>query len=739
MNQRITTLIALIVLTVPVARAQTDVTIREINAIPQAGIDAVKALGGDVTSTDIQTHIRSDWTTNISSPDPAKLVRFDAVVLSDPRYSGLSSINSGTGMPSRVHIFVRDVSAATDGPAGNDLQVVDGNYQTTGTLTLFVGDVVRLTGYAGYFGTGLQFSPESVEFLGTIADLSIPETILDPVLITADQLNVSTGDFLVRLDWDSFNDLNQQYVRIEGLQVWQSPNRSDGRPNWAVRDTGTNAIIQNEDFSLAYRNDKTDYPDPPFFATNDFVAPPPGASVNVQGFALLSRTSSFDPFLIGDPIEAIFKIVPWTPDDLVITSSPPNISNAMNPDGVIANAPATVSATVTADPSRTLTEVKAIYSTTSNATEFEVAGVSFPDDVYAFDIPAQADGDFVVWRVEATDSDAATSVTDNKAYRVLWNGIQNVSDIQTTADGGEGDSPFRDLTTSMDLEVTIQTDPANAGTGSNDVVAVQDGTGPWSGISLRNSGAPLAGMAPGDVIRITEATITEAFGLTQIRDYTFEIISQVGSAYDPVVVGTDALQDPAIAEAHEGMFIRVENVVVTSSNADAPSAFGEFEISSDGTEENAIRVNDQSTAISYTGNDPATMFSVGERLEFVQGSFWYSFSNFKIEPGTFDDIGPVINVATEGDELPRTTALHQNFPNPFNPTTSIQFDLAQAGPVRLDVYDSLGRLVKSLVDEERPAGTHAVRFDASKLASGLYLYRLSTSERSVARTMLLIK
>jgi len=83
--------------------------------------------------------------------------------------------------------------------------------------------------------------------------------------------------------------------------------------------------------------------------------------------------------------------------------------------------------------------------------------------------------------------------------------------------------------------------------------------------------------------------------------------------------------------------------------------------------------------------------------------------------------------------------LEQNYPNPFNPNTTIAFDLPEASHVRLAVYDLLGREVALLVDEERDSGTYQTVFNASNLASGVYLYRLQTGTFSATRRLLLLR
>jgi hypothetical protein len=91
-------------------------------------------------------------------------------------------------------------------------------------------------------------------------------------------------------------------------------------------------------------------------------------------------------------------------------------------------------------------------------------------------------------------------------------------------------------------------------------------------------------------------------------------------------------------------------------------------------------------------------------------------------------------------EVPSDFRLDQNYPNPFNPTTNIEFRVSRFGFVALRIYDVLGRELATLVNEERPAGVYTVRWDASSLPSGTYLYRL-TAEGAVAQTkkMILLK
>ena len=97
----------------------------------------------------------------------------------------------------------------------------------------------------------------------------------------------------------------------------------------------------------------------------------------------------------------------------------------------------------------------------------------------------------------------------------------------------------------------------------------------------------------------------------------------------------------------------------------------------------------------------------------------------------------VIN--TESEELPTEVVLWGNYPNPFNPETTIRYALPQAGKARLAVYDLLGHEVAVLVDGLQSAGHHTVRFDAGDLPSGAYVYRLQAQDKTIVRTMMLVK
>ncbi|MBC8044685.1 MAG: T9SS type A sorting domain-containing protein [Rhizobacter sp.] len=91
------------------------------------------------------------------------------------------------------------------------------------------------------------------------------------------------------------------------------------------------------------------------------------------------------------------------------------------------------------------------------------------------------------------------------------------------------------------------------------------------------------------------------------------------------------------------------------------------------------------------------------------------------------------------EQMPEQHNLTQNYPNPFNPSTTISYQVPTNEVVKLKVYDVFGREVATLVNESKPAGFYSVVFDASKLSSGTYFYRLTAGNYTQTKRMLLVK
>ncbi|MEE8576482.1 MAG: T9SS type A sorting domain-containing protein, partial [candidate division Zixibacteria bacterium] len=107
-----------------------------------------------------------------------------------------------------------------------------------------------------------------------------------------------------------------------------------------------------------------------------------------------------------------------------------------------------------------------------------------------------------------------------------------------------------------------------------------------------------------------------------------------------------------------------------------------------------------------------------------------STDNFPTVVGDdFDDLDP----------LPMKTTLYPNYPNPFNPTTTLSFSIPEATHVSMAIYNTLGQKVRTLLEQPMSAGEHSILLDASDLASGVYFYRLTTETHKETRKLVLLK
>ena len=156
----------------------------------------------------------------------------------------------------------------------------------------------------------------------------------------------------------------------------------------------------------------------------------------------------------------------------------------------------------------------------------------------------------------------------------------------------------------------------------------------------------------------------------------------------------------------------------------------------DAVTNNVLDVFDE---VSYTGNNvyqynnlgyKVNLSGIGEKsvkLRLVtdtNSEFGFGFSNRIADQSMLVKVGfKTINY--KGDAVVKEYALEQNYPNPFNPGTTIRYQLPKDGLVTLKIYDILGSEIATLVNEEKIAGKYEVNFDASNLASGVYVYRIA--------------
>ena len=122
----------------------------------------------------------------------------------------------------------------------------------------------------------------------------------------------------------------------------------------------------------------------------------------------------------------------------------------------------------------------------------------------------------------------------------------------------------------------------------------------------------------------------------------------------------------------------------------------------------------------------------GSRM-YLADYYGFTLKEFELVPNPETGIGEI------SKEVPGSFTLYNNYPNPFNPTTIIPFDLPQSAHVKLKVYDALGREVGIFIDGQMDAGSHQYEFNGANLATGTYYFKLTVDTKVATGRMMLIK
>jgi len=145
---------------------------------------------------------------------------------------------------------------------------------------------------------------------------------------------------------------------------------------------------------------------------------------------------------------------------------------------------------------------------------------------------------------------------------------------------------------------------------------------------------------------------------------------------------------------------------------------------------------------SVFGNGCGTMKSANHASVNTLGQPLIGFCNnpsYYIYLGFWYTVDILVAIPEVTDLLPKQFELFQNYPNPFNPVTHIDYALPKPSQVRIEVYNLLGQRISTLVNDHKPPGYYTVKFDASNLAGGYYLYRLQTQGFNAIKKMILMR
>jgi len=576
--------------------------------------------------------------------------------------------------------------------------------------TLFEGDLIQATGYIAEYSTGPAnmtelFITEPIN----IIDFEQPLPAID---------TVNTGDLLWPTEAEQWGNV---MVRIEDGIV----TNNDLQYEVFAVDDGTGSVLVDDDSdSIAT-----------YFET---VGPPPVGSLvqSMEGWLYHHYGSNAD--------STAYKLCPLYVEDIEFGSGPPSITGlSREPCAPTASDNEVAVSCVILDNS-TISEALVHYSI-DGGDYTAVAMTSADDSTFTGVIPV-ANDNTVYYYITATDdgadqSEAKTSVypnnTDHDQLGFHVSDNLTIGMVQETP-WPSGNTLYEGCTVTLTGAVTADTAQYTSGYSS---YAFQDGTGQWNGLVFDTE--EMAIVTRGDEVSVTGLVtdndpdwVFKFGGNTRLINATVTVTSTGNDSPAPTAVSTsDLAQTAEEVESYEGVLVKLDNVTI--------SAVNQYDWA----------ITDASGMEALIDEDMGTMGAgiamselvEGQELSYIMGIFNYSFGTYKVQIRDVADLGTTVGIDDNVKVNPYEYALHDNFPNPFNPETQIRFSLGGRENVKLVIYDIMGRQVRTLANGDSfNSGFHVLNWDGrdnigEKVATGMYIYRIKAGDFIADKKMLLVK
>lgn len=450
----------------------------------------------------------------------------------------------------------------------------------------------------------------------------------------------------------------------------------------------------------------------------------------------------------------------------------PVISNVTQLITTIDQGPQTVQATMTDDnPSGGPAGVGSaeIVYTVDDGSEQSVAMTEVGTDLYEGDIPGQSAGSVISYYVRATDVEGLESATTSTTYRiyepnpaattlVVVNGFSNeprvlqlipfyfdaIGVVQEEYDlwyfGPVSEELLNNYITVIELQMSEGSPSADNYDAyrtwieqgdKNFLLAGQEALG-WNYGFIDSTFTE--GSFEYDILGVAQSYNDVSFAVSGDQFLPSEFFVQAGTLLGDslaTVIGSDSLRYAPVTILGDA----AASNWLDQFDAKAGTEVFMHGLAVDGTERPTGHnlTLDNGSKVVFMTYDPLVVVSEGDvwiatdtRAPFHQAMYWFELN--------------VVGVEDNGGALPRDYSLAQNYPNPFNPSTTIKYALPQANNVTVKVYDILGNEVATLIDgKQQVAGTYTLDFDASNLASGMYVYTVKAGEYFAAKKMMLLK
>lgn len=573
---------------------------------------------------------------------------------------------------------------------------------------LFVGDTINITGYIFEYAGGGGPAQFTELFITQPVEIVNPGPMPPRPTITTGELR----DPMTAEMWEN------NMVRIENSIVVDN-NRPYGE---FTIDDGSGVCMADGDAT----NSMAGYDVYGNYIGGEFVRPPSGTTLkSIEGYVYHAYGSFED--------NTTYSIRPFIPSDVVLGGGPPSITDfTITPSALGLADAVTVSANMVDKSDVATAEI--MYRVDGGAwTSVAMTAGTTDTTLFTGSIPAtNTEGAFVEYYLSATDDggdnqDAALTTTlppDTDlglyGYHTRASG-PTIHDLQMTPYESGNSYYVGQIVTARGIVVG-----SDIRYGAGDPFAIQSEATKGYGILCVDT----SGYVPvrGDDVTVTGLLVERYDEATAIVDIQSVTVHSSGNEEVPLVVtGAGLAANP---EDYEGNYVALLNPAnVTSINRydwTVNDGAGDFLIDDDWT--------------VYGGEADTTLDNlvVGDRLSSLWGVWFHSYGTYKLQIRDLADMtgDPV---AADAPAIPATYSLSQNYPNPFNPSTTIEYSLANAGAHTLKVYNVRGALVETLASGVTPAGSYSITWNASHLASGLYLVRLEAGEFTHTRKLLLVK
>jgi hypothetical protein len=470
------------------------------------------------------------------------------------------------------------------------------------------------------------------------------------------------------------------------------------------------------------------------------VGPPPVGSLvqSMEGWLYHHYGSNAD--------STAYKLCPLYVEDIEFGSGPPSITNlSREPCAPTASDNEVAVSCVILDNS-TISEALVYYSV-DGGDYASVTMTSTDDSTFTGVIPV-ANANTVYYYITATDdgvdqSEPKSSVypnnTDNDQLGFHVTDNLTIHMVQETP-WLSGNTMYEGCNVTLTGIVTADTAQYNS---VYSAYALQNEAGQWNGLIFDTD--EIVQISRGDDVSIT-GLITEyahgdEFGYqldgnTRLINANVTVNSSGNNTPAPLVASCEDLTQTAEeVESYEGVLVKLENVTVSSVNAYDWSI-------TDASGMEALIDDDMATMV--TGIAMSELVE-GQQLSYIMGIFNYSFGTYKVQIRDVADLGTTVGIDDDVKVNPYEYALHDNFPNPFNPETQIRFSLGGRENVKLVIYDIMGRQVRTLINGDSfNSGFHVLNWNGrdnlgEKVATGMYIYRIKAGDFIADKKMLLVK